>query len=59
MTGRRGVWVAGRSAAVSRWLKRWPGDWTLQELVAAVEQDPPRNTAPQSSSGISSRIDHR
>lgn len=59
MNRRRGVWVAGRSAAVSRWLKGWPEDWTLEEWVAALEQDAPPKPAPQSSIGINSRIAHR
>lgn len=59
MNRRRGVWVAGGSAAVSRWLKGWPEDWTLEKWVAAIEQDVRPKTVPQSSKGINSRIAHR
>ncbi len=59
MSRRRGVWVVGRSAAVSRWLKEWPAAWTLEDWVAALKQGTPPKTAPQSSTGINSRIAHR
>ena len=59
MNERRGVWVAGRSASLSRWLKTWPQEWRLEDLVAALAHGESHKMAFQSSSGISSRIAHR